>query len=183
MQTDANRLGRAACMLGLGACLLIGQGCMDAKPTGTVRGGGATGAEWSGVEAGVFVPERLRVHGLTRLIGATNNEGARIDLHFELVDRFGHGVKALGEVRVELYEGSMSGDRLREGATQRRLWRLDLRDPDANAEAYDRVTRTYWLILRDLPEEVIRNPSGGLQLQVRFTLPGGHEVSAVHRLS
>lgn len=162
--------------------LIVLAGCVHSKPTGEPASEDSGGSESSAVEAGVFAPERVRVHGLTRLVSATGTEPSRIDLHMELLDRYGHGVKALGEVRVELYEGSISGDRTREGAMQRRLWRLDLRDPAVNAEAFDRVTRTYWLILRDLPEEVLRDPAGVRELQVRFTMPGGREISTIHPL-
>lgn len=166
----------------MGVLCLVLLGCVQTKPAGDPPQRGSRAMKAGAIEGGVFAPRRIQVHGLTRLVGATGNEPARIDLHMELLDRFGHGVKALGEVRVELYEGSIIGERVGVGSMQRRLWRLDLRDPATNAEAFDRITRTYWLILRDLPDEVIRNPRGSLRLQVRFTVPGGREITAVHRL-
>lgn len=113
-------------------------------------------------------PARLRVHPLTRLereSGGAGTGGGRTRLvcHLELLDRFGHGCKWLGRVRVELYR---PGEATGEGATaagtgpmgavgggeqQEGVWNIDATDPAKNAETFDWVTRTYKVELVGLP--------------------------------
>jgi hypothetical protein len=104
------------------------------------------------IDSAALLPERLRIHPLTRFL---REESGRLDLivHLELRDHFGQAVKGLGLARIELYRPSgIAGS----GAqTQEAVWEVDLRTPDANAEAYDDlITRTYTLLLTDLPESV-----------------------------
>lgn len=106
------------------------------------------------IDPAALLPERLRIHPLTRFL---REDDGRLDLivHLELRDRFGQSVKGLGIARIELYQptgGSGSG-----AQTQEAVWEVDLREGGANADAYDDlITRTYTLPLTDLPESIDR---------------------------
>lgn len=94
-----------------------------------------------------FRPVQLRIHPLTRLIPASEDHPPAIETHIELLDRWGHPVKALGELRLEL--------RFDADAAPARRWKVDLRNPEVNAaERYDVSTRTYRLRLVDAPESL-----------------------------
>jgi len=111
-----------------------------------------------------FRPEQLRIHPLTRIIPSGQDEPPAIEIHIELLDRWGYAVKALGELRLEL---RFASDR-----PAVRRWNVDLREPQVNAtERYDRVTRTYRLRLVDAPPELIGNSNATLHAAFR-TLDG-----------
>jgi len=80
-----------------------------------------------------FEPARVRIHPLSRFEGAGDTRRVVVDV--ELLDAFGSGVKWPGLLRVE----SAPGDSF-EGATSR--W-LDLTSPEANAGAFDGISRCY----------------------------------------
>lgn len=122
-----------------------------------------------------FAPETLRIHPLTRFITDPVEGDPRIDAHFELFDANRDPVKALGLVSFQLYrDDATSGSPI-----QLERWQVDLTDPAANAEPYDRVTRTYRLSLRGVPESITQ--STRLLLLAQFTTPEGRTLSATHR--
>ena len=87
-----------------------------------------------------FAPSRVRIHPLTH-VDASGSRGMLV-LHYELRDRFGDSVKALGELKVELYKpgpGVMGSMESREAS-----WTVDQTlQPEGNSERFDRTTRTY----------------------------------------
>jgi len=106
-----------------------------------------------------LLPARVRIHPLTRLVieptpnaaGTADSRDYRLACHIELRDRFGHVVKGLGQLRVELYRPSSSASGGPE--SQDTVWNIDLRDPVENARVYDDlVTRTYTVYLTSLPD-------------------------------
>lgn len=152
-----------------GALLLAGAivaSCAPPPPTG------ADGpAEQARAAADALAPDRLRIHPLTRITritretsGKTGAVETQLACHLELKDRFGHAVKALGRMRIELYRPTSSEPGGVGGGVvenQDLVWEVDLRDPEKNALLYDDlVTRTYALHLGGLPEWVVRWSAG-----------------------
>src|SRR5205809_166521 len=82
-----------------------------------------------------LAPERLRIHPLTRVTTEATPDGPQqqIVCHLELKDRFGHSVKALGRLRVELYRPATADAGSPVSETQELIWDIDLRDPVENA--------------------------------------------------
>jgi len=100
----------------------------------------------------VFDAANMRLHPLTRIV---RRSGAPVlDVHAEMVDAWGDTAKSLGVFRLELRRSG-----LREGDLEDAVrWEIDLRDPATNSARFDRVTQTYLLRLRDLPEWVSKDP-------------------------
>lgn len=120
------------------ACAAGPSGCADNDSS---RGAGALQG---------FGPERLSIHPLTRF--STDADGQPVIVcHFELRDRFGQLVRAMGVARAELFR---PGSEQPDGAQRQALvWRVDLTTPEENARQFDDlVTRTYTLSLGGLPE-------------------------------
>jgi hypothetical protein len=122
-----------------------------------------------------FSPEELRVHPLTRVVRNAQTGGREIEAHVELIDRFGHPVKALGTFNFSLYRTGGAGD----PTEQLIRWTVDLETAAANAEPYDLVTRTYRLVLSGAPTEP--RTERGLLLVARMTLLDGRTISSTHR--
>ena len=122
-----------------------------------------------------FAPETMRVHPLTRFTTDAVDGDPRIDAHFELFDANRDPVKALGLVSFQLYREDVGSG----SPIQLERWQVDLTDPAANAEPYDRVTRTYRLSLRGVPTSVTQTTR--LLLLAQFTTPEGRTLSATHR--
>ena len=127
------------------------------------------------VVVNAFSPVELRVHPLTRVVLNPQRGANEIEAHLELIDRFGHTVKALGEFNFSLYRTGGVGD----PTEQLMRWSVDLSNPNANAEPYDMVTRTYRLILTGAPTE--GRGERGLLLVARFTPIDGATISSTHR--
>ena len=125
-----------------------------------------------------FPPETIIVHPLTRLTTNPDTGNKRIEAHFELLDRYGHTVKALGEVVLEL-RTSDPGTATGAGPRQLARWTKEMRAPDENARPFDRITRTYRLTLADLPGNL--PPEANLSLIVRYTTADGRVLSAERR--
>ncbi len=149
-------------------------GCVE--PKAGVGDGGADEAEIRYGVRNPFEPERLVVLPLTRLMMRGPEGEPAIELLFELVDQYGHGVKALGTVAVELVRGSSA----RGGRHQVLVWNVDLTEPSRNAEPYDRVTRAYRIALTDLPDDMPAPEQ--LSLEVQFTSIEGTRVRGSYRL-
>lgn len=138
-----------------------------------------TTAHFGPSDCEVFAPTAIRIHPLTRLV-VEKTEGAAVQAHIELTDRWGDSVKWLGTMVFELYRDAPAGGGVAGGQEQINVWSLDLSDPDANAKAYDRVTRTYRATLT----EVGVQPRSRLNLSLRvgFNSPEGRQLTATHRL-
>jgi hypothetical protein len=137
-------------------------------------GGGAGGAAGYLAAAHPLDPSELRVHPLTRLTWSEG--GARLVVHLELLDRWGHGTKGLGVFSVALYRAGRAADLRREVAR----WRVDLTDPEANAGPYDRVTRTYRLELAGI--ELGDGETSNLEVEARFVGTATDPLLARHRV-
>ena len=175
-----------------------GPGTTGPNASGDSGNTAGSGALDTPIDPAALLPERLRIHPLTRFL---REESGRLDLivHLELRDRFGQAVKGLGLARIELYRPTgIAGSG---AATQEAVWEVDLRDPDANAEGYDDlITRTYTLPLTDLPESIDHwvgqsgpegSPATGgldwLLLKAYFTFRDSaaqeHHLEATYRMS
>lgn len=112
-----------------------------------------------------FPPTRIVIHPLTRFSTDPASGERQLELHAELFDKYSHPVKSLGLLTIELRRasaaGSTSGDQLRR-------WEVDLSRPGLHERAYDRVTRTYRLLLRDLPPGI--GESESLSVVVYFRI-------------
>lgn len=109
-----------------------------------------------------FLAEAVSVHPLTRFNTDPKTGAAQIELHVEFFDAYGHPVKALGVLTAELRRQPDAAG----GSEQVTLWRVDLGTPERHERAYDRITRTYRLLLRDIPPGVER--MGPMTMSVRF---------------
>ncbi len=126
-----------------------------------------------------FLPERIEIHPLTRLYTDPITDEIRIEAHVELFDDQGDQVKGAGDLLLELYEETGPVDGLG-GERQVERWLLNLSDPVENAQAYDRVTRTYRATLTGLPDRV--RDSDTLVLRAQLTTSDGRRLSALHRI-
>ena len=136
------------------------------------------------VVPGAFVPVRVRIHPLTRMLPAIPPDTpARIDAHIELIDQWGLPVRALGELRFVARLDEADANTVAQ--TQPNfpgvvVWNIDMTDPEANAsQYYDRVTRTYHIALSDATLVEARSP---LTLDVVFVAPGVATLPATMRL-
>ena len=118
---------------------------------------GACGAQSKGVRRpvagadreGVFRPESIRIHPLTRIVRREPNRIV-IEAHVELFDAWGHPVKGLGHLRFEVSSGMPAGigQANRPGSVSSLRAEVDLTDPEAaSVQYYDSATRTYRMIL------------------------------------
>ena len=122
---------------------------------------------------GPFAPASLRVHPLTGFVRGDADGDLALEVHIELTDAWGHVVKGVGRVTLELYDG-------RGGATsQLERWVIDLLDAEISSRPFDRVTRTYRFTLVGVPGSAL--DGGSLILAARFETVGGRELTATHR--
>lgn len=128
------------------------------------------------VEAYAFMaPASVRIHPLTRL--ETDDQGRwRLACHLELLDRADHGIKWLGSVRIELLRPESASS-----ATRELIYDHDLSSPEANARAYDWITRTYVILLAEPPQWALDADRGDAALSLRvifsFLAPDGSTTS------
>lgn len=97
---------------------------------------------------GPFAPASMRIHPLTTIERDQNGQ-AQVVLHVELRDAWGDVIKGMGTLRVQLLRPTGLG-----GGGPERVeieWELDLGDLDANVRHYDPSTRTYRVLLGNLP--------------------------------
>lgn len=123
-----------------------------------------------------FEAVAVRAHPLSRLV-REDNYPVRLEAHVEFFDRWGHTVKALGELRFELSgvgvnrrpaPGRASADPVR--------WdTLDIRSPESSSRAFDPATGTYWVRLA-LPGGVVLG--GSPVLTVVFTDLRGERLTS-----
>ncbi len=106
--------------------------------------GWGDGGDWTATDP--FRPVTLRVHPLTHIDPARAGDKGLIILHFELKDRFGDAVKALGTLRIEL--DKPGGGATPGMETQELTWDIaELAEPQGNADRFDPATRTYRVVL------------------------------------
>ncbi len=120
--------------------------------------------------AHAFQAERLVIHPLTRVVRAADGR-IRIEAHFELLDRYGIGVRELGRLEFEARTGSSE--------VPGSVWRKDLRTGEANTAQFDRITGMYGATLEDQPEGLLA--SGRIALTIRFTALDGRVLAATWR--
>ncbi len=136
--------GVVGCMVALGIALA---GCGAEGPV--VVDGGGVGIVGARTPLGPFAPATMRVFPLTNV--EVGDDGvARIVLHLELRDRWGDTTKATGGLRVRLYR-SVEGVSGPAGERQELVWDVDLNDLGLNAALFDPATRTYRIVLGELP--------------------------------
>lgn len=164
-------------VIALASCGIKPKGAGAQPPTRV----GAEAPPVEGSEAWVFAPARVRLHPLTRLESAPRTENRAIEAHVELNDRWGHNTKGLGVFVFELYRDALEGNGANPGQEQINLWNLDLTDPEENAQAFDRVTRTYRATLTGVAEAASR--TAGLTLRVTYRTPDGRQLSSTLRLN
>lgn len=158
--------GAAALAALLGAC--AEPGAVRPGPRGAVHpeagGDDGAGRDPGGpahVDASALIPERLRIHPLTRFTESDDGQ-TQLALHLELRDRFGHSIKSLGRLYVELSSPRQGGidpthpapmsEAGPDGRATDVYWEIDLRDPQTNALMYDDlISRTYLIYLGGLP--------------------------------
>lgn len=167
---------------GLLACLMVGA-CVEPKGAGAARPStGESTPEFTEAQAtglAAFAPASVNVHRLTRLV--REKEGnTTIQAHVELLDRWGDSVKWPGKLVFELYQDIPGGTGIAGGQEQVNVWALDLNDAEANAKAYDRVTRTYRATLTDVG--LAQRSRQRLTLRVGFNPPDGRQLTATYRL-
>jgi len=86
-----------------------------------------------------FWPVRVRIHPLTMLSSDLDTGEPIVEARVEMLDQFGDTMKGVAQFRFELHRldpGEGPGDPVR-------VWNVDLRNVEANARHWDRVTRTY----------------------------------------
>ena len=165
--TIMNRLTHLAASAMLLASVVSLTSCANEPTIPTAdRPAAATAAD------GPFVPVRVRIHPLTRIVTGDDNQ-RRVDVHLELYDSWGHAVKGLGSVLFELYRDRGGTSELK-GSRQLMRWPvIELLDSATNSRTYDPVTRTYLFRLRGLPADL---PEGRLVLYATFTTAGGERL-------
>lgn len=124
----------------LSGCTSAPSGGLSSPSADTTSAPGALGGLDAAAAYSAFAPNRVRIHPLTH-VDASGSRGVLI-LHYELRDRFGDSVKALGELKVELYKpgpGVMGSMETREAS-----WTVaQTLVAEGNSERFDRTTRTY----------------------------------------
>jgi hypothetical protein len=129
-----------------------------------------------------FAAVAMEIHPLTRV---DRDAQARLWIvcHIELRDVWGHPVKGIGDLEIQLYRPI--GGRLSGVGIQELTWDINLTDMERNASLYDAATRTYRLPLRDAPAWLAEAPEapggrGLLRAQLSTVGPQGEPLSLTH---
>lgn len=142
-----------------GGCAAPGR--LGERPAGQVARG------WRA--PGPFAPVALRVFPLTRLERADDGK-MRVVLHIELKDEWGDTVKGVGELTVQLLRPPGAA-----GGTGRDQvgWEIAMWGAEDNARYYDPSSRTYRLVLGDVPAwvEQLAGGDGSVRLTAQFRTP------------
>lgn len=157
----------ALCAVLVGAVCPLGCAVRGSERSAVDRG--LRGAQWL-----AFQPASVRISPLTR-IEDDASDGPRLVVYFELVDGYGHGTKALGLLRAELFRGE---GRIVEF---QKAWESDLTDARDNSAFFD-VTGLYRVPLVDPPAWLTRDDGGAgvYTLRVFFTtLQAGGEPATI----
>lgn len=138
--------------------------CQDKKPP------------FSGAGMDMFMPVKMRLHPLSRVVPPAAPGEPFIEARIELTDQFDDIGKAPGAVYCELfvYEAlsqNHHGERMG-------LWNFDLNKPDANKEHWDGITRTYLLKLPlAMGSSIALKKQTKVVLSASWTLPNGHRLT------
>jgi hypothetical protein len=160
-------LACAACAAGLSGCTLSGGGANEPRAKSHQQPPALAEAD-----PNPFRAVSMRIHPLTH-VDAQAGGPCTIELHFELLDRFGDSVKSPGVLRVELTKpasGSVAGMETRELS-----WELpELVDADENFKRFDTPTRTYRvpLVAPAWVGEMLAKKSARLTIRASMELPG-----------
>ena len=137
-------LAAAAACCALGACSSLAFDFPEESRPVRLPPSGKPALDLSKIDMRALAVERIRVHPLTRW---EDGDEARLLVHVEFRDRFGHATKGFGELRIELFRPGETSQ------VQDAVWSVDLIDPDNNARYYDDlVSRTYQISISDAPE-------------------------------
>ena len=96
---------------------------------------------------GPFRPSAMRVHPLTHTELQVDGQPIVV-LHLELKDPWGDTVKGIGQVQIQLRRATGTATIGNRGTR----WDLDLRNLETNISYFDSATRTYRIVLGDLPD-------------------------------
>lgn len=148
-------------------CVLLGCAGHDGPgyTPGVVEGSEQSAASAVAQVYRALAPVAVRLHPLTRL-ERTAEGGVCMVVHLELIDRYDQSGRWPGTVRVSLFRpvsaptGEARAGSLPGAESLDRSFTHDLRDGEANATAYDWVTRTYVVRLCDLPPWIADVESG-----------------------
>lgn len=174
------RRGASALVLALAPALSLA-GCQTRPSIPADAGDVPLAPETALAALQAIQPATLRIHPLSRLergpdpaapASAADDSnpppGAalRIAVHLELLDRFEQGVKGLGRATIILRDARDAGSPAHEPLTYVR----DLSDPQANADAFDWVTRCYVIACGGLPEWAVDAArKGRLRIDAAFS--------------
>ena len=92
------------------------------------------------------LPHEIRIHSFTATRTFEEDGASGIEVHVEARDAFADSVKAFGEFRFELFAFRRQHPDSR--GARLAAWTIDLKDPEANALHWRRVSRTYIFRLR-----------------------------------
>lgn len=108
--------------------------------------GGPASAGDQATDQTAFAPASLRIHPLTHIEPAEGDR-ALLVLHVEVLDAYADAIKALGNLRVDIYK---PGAGVSPGIESQALaWDVvELAATETNVLRFDRTTRTYRLPLR-----------------------------------
>ena len=148
-----------------------GNGADDSPAVGdgtkTQTQGSGTAANWP------YWPVAMRIHPLTRLTNDPLSSQAIVECRLEFTDSDGQTSRAVGQLTVQLYPDGVTPT----GSGAMETWNQDLRDPLANRQQYDDVTRTYLLRL-----QLTQPPAAGCELRAFFLSSDGQRLAATMRL-
>lgn len=122
-----------------------------------------------------FWPASMRIHPLTRIVHDTSTGGRILEARVEFEDAYGHTAKAIGHLRLELFDGIPN----RTASNELIGWNIDLRNLDININHFDDVSRTYLARLQ-LDEDV---PLGNAVLRATFNSINDVDLEARYPLA
>lgn len=151
-------------------------GCIHPRLT-NAPGAVSTPPTFRASAVGPFAPASLRVHPLTHLERALDDQ-VYLLVHIQLRDRWSDVCKGVGLMQFQLYQPTGLGGSGQEEQILR--WEADLNDLERNAVFFDPATQTYRFSLRDLPAWIQQMAPGGdrsamgpgkFRIQARLTTP------------
>jgi hypothetical protein len=161
----------------LGLLLALMLSTMGCENQPRANGAGNQGASPPGQEgeAWPFWPVKMQIHPLTRFLTDSTSRRLVLEARIEFLDGYGHNTKAVGQVRLDLYDLAAG-----EPSTGTPLinWNQDIRDLQLNHRYFDDVTRTYLFKLDVDPEKVPREP----ELRAYFLSADGRKMEATLRV-
>ena len=153
-------------------CLLVAVTACETSPRGPGGPAPPDRDEGEAFIAWPYWPARMRVHPLSRLVRDPALDREVVETRLEFLDRDLVTTRCFGEVYLEL---DVPSDEVPPSPAS--TWLIDLRDPEANANHFDIVTRTYLFKLdfgnEKPPTRIDATYVGadGQELRAGYTLP------------